>query len=175
MSRSNPLKKKRRQANKTLLVLGEGLGEEMFLKHLKSLYYIVGVAITIRKGKGGTPNEVVTSAYKIPGAFDRKIVIIDNDKAKAEMQKARNEAKRRGIELLENTPCLEWLLLSILDEKIEGDNSEWCKGKFESKYIDKKKRSEPAEYVKLFPKNILDNKRTKIKELGDLISIMEGK
>lgn len=175
MSRSNPLKKKKRQANKTLLVLGEGLGEEMFLKHLKSLYYVVGVAITIRKGKGGTPNDVVTSAYKTPGAFDRKIVIIDNDKSRTEMQKARTEAKRRGIELFENTPCLEGLLLIVLDKKIEGHNSEWCKNKFESEYIDKKKRVEPVEYIKLFPKKLLDDKRNKIKELSNLISIMEGK
>jgi hypothetical protein len=175
MSRSNPLKKKKRQANKTFLVLGEGLSEEMFLKHLKSLYYVVGVAITIRKGKGGTPNDVVICAHKTPGAFDRKIVIIDNDKSKAEMQKARTEAKRRGIEILENTPCLEWLLLSILDEKIDGDSSNRCKNKFESKYISKKKRSEPEEYVKLFPKNVLDKKRTKIKELERFIVIMEGK
>jgi hypothetical protein len=176
MSRTNPYKKKKRQANKTLLVFGEGFGEEMFLKHLKSLYsYKSNVAITIKKGKGGDAKNIVIDAAKIPGAFDRKIVILDNDKTKTEMAKARQEAKNRGIELIENTPCLEHLLVSILDEKPSGKNSNWCKGEFESKYIDKKKRGEPSEYIKLFPKKLLDDKRSEISGLNKLILIMEGK
>jgi len=38
MSRTNPYKKKRHVAERTLLVFGEGLSEEILLKHLKSLY-----------------------------------------------------------------------------------------------------------------------------------------
>jgi len=38
MSRTNPFKKKRRAAKTTMLVYGEGQAEEMFLKHLRSLY-----------------------------------------------------------------------------------------------------------------------------------------
>ncbi|MDP2947860.1 MAG: hypothetical protein Q8N88_07120 [Nanoarchaeota archaeon] len=145
MSRTNPYKKKRRQANKTLLIFGEGLGEEMFLKHLKNIYsYNKNVAIKIRKGKGGTADGIVMCAYKTPGAFDRKIVI------------------------------LEHLLLSILGERIESNNSQWCKDKFESKFIDKKKRGDPKEYIKFFSKKILDNKRIKISQLNRLIFIMQG-
>jgi hypothetical protein len=176
MSRTNPFKKKRRQASKTLLVFGEGFGEEMFLKYLKSLYsYKSNVAITVKKGKGGDAQNIVIDADRTPGAFDRKIVILDNDKAKAEMAKARQEAKNRGIELIENTPCLESLLVSILDKKPASKNSAWCKGEFESKYIEKKKRGESSEYIKLFPKKLLDGQRPKIHELDKLISIMEGK
>ena len=176
MSRTNPYKKKKRQASKTLLVFGEGFDEEMFLKHLKSLYsYKSNVAITIKKGKGGDAKNIVIDADKTPGAFDRKIVILDNDKTKTEMTKARQEAKNRNIELIENTPCLEHLLVSILDKKPSGKNSDWCKGEFESKYLSKKKRGELSEYIKLFPKKLLDIKRLKISELNKLILIMEGK
>ncbi|MBU1130616.1 hypothetical protein KJ840_00595 [Patescibacteria group bacterium] len=176
MSRTNPYKKKRRQASKTLLVFGEGFSEEMFLKHLKSLYsYKSNVAITVKKGKGGDAQSIVIDADRTPGAFDRKIVILDNDKTKTEMTLARQEAKNRCIELVENTPCLEFLLISILDKKPSGKNSNWCKGEFESKYLDKKKRGEPSEYVKLFPKKLLDAQRIKISELNKLVLIMEGK
>ncbi len=176
MSRTNPCKKKRRQANKTLLVFGEGFGEEIFLKHLKNLYsYKSNVAITVKKGKGGDAQSIVIDTDRTPGAFDRKIVILDNDKTKAEMTKARQEAKNRSIELFENTPCLEFLLISILNKKPSEKNSNWCKGEFESKYLDKKKRGEPNEYVKLFPKKLLDAQRIKISELNELILIMEGK
>jgi len=176
MSRTNPSKKKRRCANKTLLVFGEGLGEEMFLKHLRELYsYNKNVHVDVKKGKGGTAYDVVVDADKIYGSFDRKIVVLDNDKPKTEMIKARQEAKCRGIELIENTPCLEYLLVSILDKKLDGKNSDWCKNEFESKYIGKKKRRESNEYIKLFPKKLLESKRAKIRELNKLISIMEGK
>ena len=63
MSRTNPFKKKRRVAKTTMLVYGEGQAEEMFLKHLRNLYaYKSGIATTIKKGKGGTPEEIVKSA-----------------------------------------------------------------------------------------------------------------
>lgn len=146
------------------------------MKHLKNLYsYKSNVAITIKKGKGGDAKNIVIDADKIPGAFDRKIVILDNDKTKTEMTKARQEAKNRDIELIENTPCLEFLLITILDKKPSGKNSDWCKSEFESKYLSKKKRREPNEYIKLFPKKLLDIKRLKILELDKLILIMEGK
>ncbi len=176
MSRTNPYKKKRRQANKTLLVFGEGLGEEIFLKYLKSLYsYKSNVAITIRKGRGGNAQGIIIDADRTPGAFDKKIVVLDNDKAKIEMIKARQEAKNRNIEIIENTPCLEFLLIMILNKKPVGKNSCWCKEEFESKHLDRKKRGELSEYVKLFPKKLLDAKRLRILELDKLILIMEGK
>ena len=91
------------------------------------------------------------------------------------MTKARQEAITRGIELIENTPCLESVLISILDKKPNETNSALCKDEFESKYIDKKKRGEPAEYTKLFPKKLLDTQRLKVSELDKLVSILEGK
>ncbi|MFA6486049.1 MAG: RloB domain-containing protein [Candidatus Magasanikbacteria bacterium] len=175
MSRTNPYKLKRRQANKTLLIFGEGLGEEMFLKYLKGLYsQDCNVAITIRKGKGGDAKNIVVDASKILGAFDRKVVILDNDKTLGEMQNARQEAKKRKIELIENTPCLEFLLLSILGQ-CPKTNSDDCKREFESKYISKQKRCELGEYQKLFSKDVLENKRGGIATLNKIITIMEGK
>lgn len=175
MSRTNPYKLKRRRANRTLLIFGEGFSEEMFLKYLKSIYsFNQNVAINIKKGKGGTAYNIVLDAEKIPGDFDRKIVVIDNDKSKTEMEKARNLAKEKNIELIENTPCLESLFITILDKKYN-QNSNWFKHKFESEYLNKKKRDEMDVYNKLFPKKILDRKRVEIPELKKLISIMEGK
>ena len=157
-------------------MFGEGLGEEMFLKYLKSLYLNRngGVRIKICRGKGGSPYNVIIDADKRPGAFDKKIVILDNDKTRTEMAKGRQEAKTRGIKLIENTPCLESLLIAILDKKPIGKNSNWCKSEFESKYFNKKKRGESSEYIKLFPKELLDIKRSKISELNRLILIIEG-
>lgn len=175
MSRTNPYKKKRRSASRTLLMYGEGLGEEMFLKHLRGLYSrYSGVAVTIRNGKGGTATSIITNAVNEPGAFDRRIVILDNDKSEQEMNNAREEAGRHGIEMLENSPCLEATLLTILrpGQSFSGRTSTWCKSEFESNYLNKKKRTELGEYGKFFPKDILDIQRKQVSELNILISLM---
>ncbi|MEK7721868.1 MAG: RloB domain-containing protein [Elusimicrobiota bacterium] len=174
MPSTDPLKKSRR-ASKTLLIFGEGLCEEMFLKHLRSLYsYNSGVAITIRKGRGGNAQGIVIDAHRIPGAYNRKIVVFDNDKSESEINKARAEAKKRRIVLLENTPCLEFVLLSIVNGKPVGQSSSWCKSEFESKFMGQAKRGEPSEYMKVFPKTLLDDQRATIPKLNRLVDIMEG-
>ncbi|MDP2838223.1 MAG: hypothetical protein Q8O53_03030 [Candidatus Moranbacteria bacterium] len=177
MSRTNPYKKKRRSASRTLLMYGEGLGEEMFLKHLRGLYsYDSGVAVTIRNGKGGTATNIIINAVNEPGAFDRRIVILDNDKSEQEMNCARTEAREKGIELLENSPCLEATLLAILraGQSFSGKTSTWCKREFESNYLNKKKRTELDGYSRIFPKTILETRRVHVTELNILISLMEG-
>lgn len=176
MSRTDPFKKKRRAAKTTMLVYGEGQAEEIFLKHLRKLYTRdSGVAITIKKGKGGTPEGVVKSAINYSGGFDRKIVVIDNDKRKVEMEKARKTAKDHNIELIENTPCLEALLLNILEDvDYKSKSSAWCKQKFEKKYITKKQRTETHRYEKLFLKKDLEKQRGEIITLDQMISAMGG-
>jgi len=176
MSRTNPYKKKRRSASRTLLMYGEGLGEEMFLKHLRGLYSRdSGVAVTIRNGKGGTATNIITNAVNEPGSFDRRVVILDNDKNEQEMNQARTEARQRGVELLENTPCLEAILLSVLQpgKNFSGKTSAWCKSEFESNYLNKKKRTEIGEYGKVFPKTTLDAQRASVAGLNIIISLME--
>ena len=133
--------------------------------------------MTIRNGKGGNAVNIIVDASNAPGGFDKKIVVLDNDKGDAEMRQARQEAINRDIELVENTPCLEAILLAILNDGKNYSNkqSSWCKSEFESKYLDKKKRTELNEYEKYFSKGLLDAQRSKISELNKLVLIMEGK
>lgn len=162
-------------ASQTLLMFGEGLAEEMFLKYLRGLYaHDTGVAVTIRNGKGGNAVDIINNAVNEPGAFDRRVVVLDNDKGQQEMNLARIRAKKKGVELLENTPCLEAVLLSILNngQRFSSKTSSWCKSEFESKYLNKKKRSDLNEYQKVFPKTLLDSHRGDVVELGKFISLM---
>ena len=176
MSRTNPYKKKKRQANKTLLAFGEGMNEEIFLKHLRKLYCCnTNVAITVKKGRGGDAENIVLDASKVPGGFNRIVVVLDNDKPKKEIQKARAMAKEKEIELIENTPCLEHLLLLILESKNISTESKKCKKVFEDEYIEKRLRRESYKYDKYFTKEMLEEKRKTIKMLNSVINIMEGK
>ena len=177
MSRSNPFKKKRRAASKTLLMYGEGLGEKTFLKHLRKLYaHSSNTKVTVRNGRGGDATSIVINADNAPGDFNKKVVVLDNDKRPEEMNRARHEARSRNIELFENNPCLEAMLLSILNDgaNYKTKESSWCKNQFQSQYIAKKKRSDIHEYERVFPKSLLDTKRSKIPELNDLIKMIEG-
>lgn len=177
MSRSNPGKKKQRAAKQTLLMYGEGAAEEAFLKYLKSHYARdTGVAITIRNGKGGDPESIVRNAVREPGAFDRCVVVLDNDKPEQEMRAARQIADSSNIVLVEQAPCLESILLSILNNgtSYERRPSAWCKNEFESRYIEKKRRRDVRAYQDVFPKELLDTRRTQVDTLNVLITFMEG-
>ena len=178
MSRTNPGKKKRRAAGKTILVYGEGLSEEVFLKHLRSLYsFNTNVAVTIRRGKGGTADGLVLHTSRALGAFSRRCVLLDNDKGKSEMKRARALCVEKKMEIFENFPCLEAILLSILSNgaSFSSKSSPWCKKEFESKHISGKNRGNLDMCKNKFPKSLLDRMRSKVPELNALIKLMEGK
>ena len=178
MSRTNPYKKKVRAASRTLLMYSEGLEDEVFLKYLRSIYsQNSGVSVKIRNGKGGDPASVVVNASNEPGDYDHRVVVLDNDVSEESMTSARQEAKKRNIELVENTPCLEAVLLTILNKgKSYADKkSAECKKEFESTYLDSKERTDTREYEKVFPKNILDDRRGEVAILNRLLILMEGK
>lgn len=177
MSRSNPYKKKQRSAKLTCLIYGEGQAEEVFLKYLRGLYAKdSGIAITIKRGKGGTADGIVLSAIRHIGAYDKKCVVLDGDKPKTEMERMRKLAADHGIRLIENTPCLESLLLAILEpnENLSGKTSTWCKSRFEKNFIEKKQRTELHRYEKLFPKSVLNTARKRVGSLNKIILVLEG-
>lgn len=176
MSRTDLYKKKHRIARHTLLLYGEGLGEEVFLKHLRYLYSRnTGVGVIIRNGKGGNARSIVIGAVNEPGDFNYRVVVFDNDKGKKEVSQALDEAKKRCLGIIQNSPCLEALLLSILrpNQDFSMRGSGWCKNEFETCYIPKKKRTDKSEYEKLFTKQLLDARRRILPQLDALIVLME--
>jgi len=178
MSRTNPYKKRRRAADKAILIYEEGLAEEMFLKYLRKLYARdSGVAVTIRNGKGGTADRVIKNAAQFVGSFDQRFVVLDNDKSSAEMHRARQKAKKERVFLIENSPCLEAFLLSILEngKSFKSYKSAQCKKVFEKRHVSPKKHLELHHYEKIFPKRLLNKQRKNIPELNRLILIIEGK
>ena len=98
-------------------MFGEGLGEEIFLKHLRGLYAKdSGVSVMIRKGKGGTPRNIVIGAANEIGSFDRRVAILDNDNQitlEKYFKSWPNEAKSRVLEV-----CIDMKqsYLSVLKE-----------------------------------------------------------
>lgn len=119
---------KKRKANRTILIMGEGATEKAFLKHLKNLYGQrgSGLAITIRSATGGSPEAIVRYTENIikNHAYDRVAILMDTD---VEWSKeARERAKKWNITLIGATPCIEGLLLRILGHT-PPHRSEECK------------------------------------------------
>ena len=157
---------------------GEGLGEEIFLKYLKRLYIDNNkIAIKIKSGRGGSPKSLVVGALKEIGSFGKKIVVLDNDRGKKEIEEARDKAREKSIVILENSPCLEATFLSILHPEKEFSNkkSKWCKREFKAKYVKGKNRTDLEEYKRVFPKQILDKRKSEVPELEILINLIQGK
>ncbi len=128
----------------------------------------------MKKGRGGSTFGLVEDAARLEG-FDRRLVKLDNDRNPKEMAKAKAIAEKRGITLAITTPCLEGLLLAIL--QIGKDFSSWsserCKREFETKYIPKDKRTTPEAYPRHLTKAKIDAARAQLQELNELLSFIE--
>jgi hypothetical protein len=162
-----------------LLVFGEGLGEEIFIRCIRGVYaQETGPSVKIRAGKGGCPEEVVNDAWKLNLGlgYDRIVVVFDNDKPKEEMLRARKFAKEKSIDVIEHSPCLESILLRILKEPNipVGRSSKFYKDIFEKKYISKKRRGDLDEYMRVFPNELLNDARLSVPELDALIRVIAG-
>ena len=167
MSRSQRIQRK------TLLAVGEGYSEVAFLKHLKSIYCSggFGVSVKVVNAYGRGPDNVIDHAISLIGteAYDHRLCLLDTDipwpttKAK--------KAKQKKIYLIGSDPCLEGLLLEIL-QRPKGGNSEICKRNLRA--ITNASMTESVDYKKLFTKPILDGARTRINTLDTLITMFEG-
>lgn len=81
----------RRQVRQTALLVGEGLAEETFLRHLKSLYLARGdgrsVAIKNAKGKGGKHVLDYTIGQRKTADYDELAALLDTDTDWGDAQK----------------------------------------------------------------------------------------
>mgnify|MGYP000131915859 CR=1 FL=1 len=151
MSRSNPNKRKHREARKTAQIVVEGFTEEAFCKYLKSEFARdCGISVEIHNSRGSSPMDIVHSALKRPG-FDRTLVVYDTDLDLPEVWAAK--ARSAGHEMVPSTPCIEALFLEILGERVPANTGE-CKRAF-SKHMTDQQKCEYRSYGKVFSKELL--------------------
>lgn len=163
-----------RHQRKTLLAVGEGKSDVAFLKYLRSLYCsgMKGVSLTVRNAFGKGPENVVETAISQAAiaSYDNHICLMDTDIAWS--PKILNKAKRKNIDLIGSTPCLEGLLLTILSKQVPYGSTP-CKQQL--KAITTKDMFEPEDYAAFFSQAVLENSRIRIPELDRLLCKLEGK
>lgn len=149
-------KKNRRIQQTTLIIVGEGSHEKAFLSHMKGIYTLrqSGRKVTIIKGDGGSPHDVINSTIKKSSHadYDSKLILMDNDVLIT--QQEHDIAKKQNIKLLLSKPlCLEGMLLEVIGQTAS-NTAVACK-----KLLHPQLNGKPTEansYKTLFTKAVLD-------------------
>lgn len=161
----------RRSVSHTVLLVGEGATEQAFLRYIKSLYISrgCGVGVTIRNAHGKGPDHVVDYAIGQcrNAAYDRVVTLLDTDLPMSVA--VRRRAKSKKIHIIGSTPCVEGLLLKILDEYVPETSAE-CKQRCGGVLPARLTFSE--DYREHFPRDLLDGRRDEIPELDQLLGYL---
>ncbi len=159
---------------KTLLAVGEGKSDAAFLKYLRAQFCAGGggVAVTVRQANGKGPSNVITTAIGALriSSYDKKLCLMDTDIVWTSQNKI--EAKRKKIELIGATPCLEGLLLQVLGRQFPPVSDD-CKRQL--KAIKGKEMFEVEDYAIHFTYFHLQAVRANIAELDKLLRMYEGR
>jgi len=174
------LQRKQRRTKKTILIVGEGPTEKAFLQYLKNLYITreMDINVKVECGSGGSPRSVVEKAVRLKSsrAYDKCFVLVDSDvlfEPDKELQKRMNKKPR--IEMLYATPCIEGLMLAILNHPKFSQTkalSDDCKRMF-AKYVSEDKKTDRRAYEGVFTKKILEARRKDVEELKSILVIIE--
>lgn len=158
----------------TLLAVGEGKADAAFLRYLRGLYCSdrQGASVTIRNANGKGPSNVISTAFGAlrVASFDQKLCLLDTDIVWTD--KNISDAKRHKIQLIGATPCLEGLLLQILDKSVPTASDE-CKRQLKS--ITGKCMFEAEDYSGYFSFELLQHARIRTAELDRLLILFEGR
>ncbi len=177
MSRSNPNKRKPRYARKMRLIVGEGQTEKAFCKYLKSCFSCQenNISITPDCSGGGGSNGVIERAQRVTRnrAYSRCLILLDTDDADVVCPKIPKHFGKAVVFSIRMQPCIEGFFLNILDDFRPSWNSDRCKKRFHENYLDENEKLEPPNYKRIFPKELLEEKRSEIEELDLLLKCYE--
>lgn len=160
-----------REVRRTTLIVVEGKAEEVFVRHLVSLYAERGKCLhpTIKnaRGKGGAHVLDIAIRNLRNGQYDQVVLVLDTDVQWGHEE--RKVALSQQMILVENTPCFEALLLAILGIQGMGPS------KTLKKYFIKTCGGEahkPEIIQQYFPKDVLERNKSRVSNLQTLISVL---
>ncbi len=173
-------RQKFRHTKKTVLMVGEGPTEKAFLQYLKDKYITreMDIAVQVECGSGGSPRSVVEKAVRLKGsrAYDKCFVLVDADlsfEPDGELEKRMR--RKPHIEMLNATPCIEGLLLAILDTSFsqQATTSVESKRIFETNHLPEDKKTDKHSYERIFSRQVIEERRTSLPELDVILRAME--
>ena len=164
---------KPRQVARTVLLVGEGDSEVLFLQHLKGLYVQrgSGVAVTLKNARGKGAAHVVDFAIRQSrnAAYDLKAVLLDTDTDWN--NKTRAAARKAKIHVMACEPCLEAVLLSLHQVSVEGRVTAQLKRDFAARFG--AAASDASVHARHFNRELLDEAQQRVAVLQGLVNILK--
>lgn len=162
-----------RRTKKTRLVYCEGAHDKAFLDCLKSYYKTDIYNVDIKRGAGGDQVHLAEEAIKKGRAYDEQYLKIDGDRPREEMEQADGVAANGYVVVMRTIPCIEKLLINILEprKRISSWDSKKLKNYFEANHIPKDKRTDVRAYKAVLTKTVLDDAKARLPELQALIDL----
>tara|TARA_B100001105_G_scaffold143007_1_gene114642 strand:- start:2092 stop:2592 length:501 start_codon:yes stop_codon:yes gene_type:complete len=156
---------------RSIIAIGEGEAEAVFLDHVKALYVPRGCGTSLRiktaLGKGGKGVLDYAERQCAGLAHDVRILLLDTDVDWHDQQRRR--ARQLGFLVVESTPCLEaWLLAIHRDERPR--SSAQHKRAFEARFH--QAAHSPSVYVQHFAKPVLEAQRHRVAPLRLLLDAL---
>lgn len=165
-----PNNAKNKSVRQTLLIVGEGDAEVIFVRHVKAVCAeSVGRSVqTINAhGKGGMHVLQKAINHMKNRDYDKVVLLLDTDIDWSNAERAKAAKKRIGV--IESTPCLEAWLLQIAGVQVEGD-TRVCKRAFHGQFGCEAHQDGYME--KHFSREILDKARDQVPQLNELMNHM---
>lgn len=162
-----------RAQRRTVLVVGEGLAEQVFLGHLRALYVARGsksVTVKNAKGKGGAHVLDYTLRQARQAAYDELAALLDTDTQWGERE--RTQARQKKVRVFEATPCLEALLLQIVHPAAPVGDATALKRQFEQRLGTA--AHDARVYERHFSRAVLDAAGQRLPVLAALIDFLRG-
>lgn len=169
---------------KSILLFGEGKTEAFFLSHLRQLYGGPNTAIKVEHGRGGSARTVVQGAIKIARLADYSGIVILLDSDRDDEPLPESWRKEHCLDIKRSKPCIEAFFLEILGNpklsKLQNGAraSERCKSHFHATCLQTNQNGQVMGrlkncFQKQFSKEVLDEARTRISILDEIIRVIE--
>jgi hypothetical protein len=170
-----------KNTKKTILIVGEGETEKAFLQHLKELLVSreADFVVKVECGSGGGPKGVVQKTIRLRSsrAYDKCFVLVDADRPFEPDSKLEERMRKKPrVEMLKSTPCVEGLLLAVLQHRNfsqTSTTSDYCKREFETNYIPADKKTDKRAYAERFTEEVVRNRRATVVELEAILRAMQ--
>lgn len=161
-------------------MVGEGPSERIFLQHLKTLFWCKNCDhnVKIDNANGGAPELIVHRANQLIAnmSYSKCAIILDTDRPWEEadlLRIIRDQNPSVEISVIGSTPCLEGLMLNIIERKYPRKSDE-CKKRFRAKYIEDRYRRDSRKYAIVFPEEVIDEASKRIEGLDLIIRFLKN-
>jgi hypothetical protein len=159
------------RTNTTILLVCEGYAEVEFTRVVRDIYLPRGCGTSLRpenrRGYGGAAALELAIQRRAEGAYDRYGLLIDTDQHWSDEHRQR--AKTNGICVVECTPCLEAVLLSVGNQKTypaTRDN----KAAFDRVYGGPPNR--PGLIARHFTRQVFDDARQRVTTIDQILTFV---